>query len=297
LRCGRDDKISRSAPVFNPASDAVESPLPSVYRYQFQSEGIYEQHEMIVNASARFHGLSVRGVYALNRTRSDTQGVTYVPSDARNIGLDYGRPTFGLTNDVFLLATYAAPHGFVIAPLLAAQSGVPYNFVIGSDLTENNQFNARPTYGPCGAAGVVSTRYGCLDTDPAGKGETIVPYGLGTGPANVVMHIRVSKVIGIGPKIKGESGVNFGGQQNGDVNGRGLSGGQAVPKIDAAVRRKYSLTLIGAGLNLFNIVNLGPPNGTLESPLFGKSQSLGSGTYGSITPGNRTVFVQAVFAF
>jgi len=50
-------------------------------------------------------------------------------------------------------------------------------------------------------------------------------------------------------------------------------------------------------LNIFNIVNLGTPNGTLQSPLFGKTQSLASGPFGSPTPGNRSVFAQAVFTF
>ena len=111
---------------------------------------------------------------------------------------------------------------------------------------------------------MVSTPYGCLDTDPVGKGEKIIPYGAGIGPANFVMHMRVSKVIGIGPRIEGSKGA--GGMQggNGSVNGRGLSGGQAQPKLDATVARKYSLTLIGGALNIFNIVNLGTPNGTLS---------------------------------
>ncbi len=216
----------------------------------------------------------------------------------KNPSLDYGRPTFGISNRFFLLGTYSAPHGIIVAPLLAAQSGTPYNFTIGNDLTENNQLNARPTYGTCGAAGVVATPYGCLDTDPVGKGEQIVPYGLGTGPANVVFHMRVSKVIGIGPKIEGSKGApGMDGNGNGSVSGRGLSGAQAQPKLDASVPRKYSLTLIGGALNIFNIVNLGPPNGTLSSPLFGKTQSLASGPFGSPTPGNRAVFVQAVFTF
>jgi hypothetical protein len=86
-------------------------------------------------------------------------------------------------------------------------------------------------------------------------------------------------------------------QGNGSVNGRGLSGGQAPPKLDATVAREYSLTLVGGATNIFNIVNLGTPNGTLSSPLFGKTQSLASGPFGSPTPGNRTVFVQAVFTF
>jgi hypothetical protein len=285
-----------TAPEFDPSTYTVVGPLPAAYNYQFQSGGIFKQDQVIATATTQFRHLSLHGSYTFNEAKSDTQGVTYVPSVAQDPGLDYGRPTFGIRNRLFLLGTYSAPHGIILAPLLAAQSGTPYNLVIGNDLTENNQFNARPTYGVCGQPGVVSTRYGCLDTDPVGKGERIVPYGAGIGPANFVMHLRVSKVFGIGPEVKGAKGAQ-GMQGNGSVNGRGLSGGQTQPKLDATVARKYSLTLVGGALNIFNIVNLGTPNGTLSSPIFDKTQSLAGGPFGSPTPGNRSIFVQAVFTF
>ncbi len=234
-----------TAPEFDPSTYTVVGPLPSEYNYQFQSGGIYKQNQLIVTANTHFRHLSVHGSYTLNQAKSDTQGVNYVPSVAQDPGLDYGRASFGITNRLFLLGTYSAPHGIIFAPLLAAQSGTPYNLVIGNDLTANNQFNARPTYGACGAANVVSTPYGCLDTDPVGKGERIIPYGAGIGPANFVMHMRVSKVIGIGPRIEGSKGAAGMQGGNGSVNGRGLSGAQAQPKLDATVSRKYSLTLVG----------------------------------------------------
>jgi hypothetical protein len=285
-----------TAPEFDPATYTVIGRLPVAYNYQFQSGGIYKQHQVIVSANAQFRHLSLHGSYTFNEARSDTQGVDYVPSVAQDPGLDYGRAGFGIRNRLFLLGTYSAPYGIIFAPLLAAQSGTPYNLVVGSDLTANNQFNARPTYGVCGESSVVSTPYGCLDTDPVGKGEKIVPYGAGLGPANFVLHMRVSKVIGIGPRIEGSKGAG-GMQGNGSVNGRGLSGGGAQPKLDATVARRYSLTLVGGALNAFNIVNLGTPNGTLSSPLFGRTQSLADGPFGSPTPGNRAIFLQAIFTF
>ena len=81
------------------------------------------------------------------------------------------------------MSSYTAPWGLVFSLLLASQSGTPYNLTSGYDLTGNNMFNARPAYGTCGASGVITTRYGCLDTNPAGKGERIVPFGVGLGPA------------------------------------------------------------------------------------------------------------------
>ncbi len=286
-----------TAPEFDPSTYTVVGPLPAEYNYQFQSGGIYKQHQVIVTANTQFRHLSVHGSYTFNQARSDTQGVNYVPSVAQNPGLDYGRAGFGITNRLFLLGTYSAPHGIVFAPLLAAQSGTPYNLVIGNDLTANNQFNARPTYGTCGAANVVSTPYGCLDTDPVGKGERIVPYGVGLGPANFVFHMRVSKVIGIGPRIEGAKGAPGIPGREWQCERPGAQRRAGAAEAGCHRSRRYSLTLVGGAINIFNIVNLGTPNGTLASPLFGKTQSLATGPFGSPTPGNRAIFLQAIFTF
>ena len=282
-----------TAPVFDPKTYTVIGPQPTVYNYQFQSGATWKQKQIIATTSAHFSKLSLNASYTFTDAKSDTQGFSSFPSDEQDPSLDFGRAVWGNHNHFFLLASYAAPYKITVAPLLTVVSGAPYNITIGSDLTGNNQFNARPTYGTCGAADVVSTPYGCLDTDPVGKDEKIIPYGLGTGPASVVFSLRVSKTIGVGPRIKGQNGgISFQGNQS--VQGSGLTGGQALPKLDATVPRKYSLTLIAAALNLFNDVNLGPPNGVLTSPLFGKSQSTIS--YSGL-PGNRVITLNALFSF
>ncbi|MGA7342893.1 MAG: hypothetical protein WBE72_25505 [Terracidiphilus sp.] len=283
-----------TAPAFDAATYTVTGAAPAVYNYQFQSGGFYRQNQLIFSASARLKHLVVNGNYTLNQARSDTQGVTSMPSVAQDPGFDYGRAAFGIRNRITILDSYTAPHGIVIASYFAAQSGTPYNLTIGEDLTGNNQFNARPAYGVCGASGVVSTRYGCLDTDPTGKGETMAPYDLGTGPASAVFHLRVSKVFGVGPKIKsaGEGNSYQGG--NG-VGGRGLSSGGAAIRLDAAAPRRYNLTFVVGANNLFNIVNLGTPNGVLLSPLFNKTQSLAAD--GSSVPGSRIIVFQSSFSF
>jgi hypothetical protein len=285
-----------SAPAFDPSTYRVIGPPSDSSNYQFQSGGIYSQHQVIVTARTHLRHLSLNGIYTFNKATSDTQGVTSFPMIAQDPGLDYGRAGFDIRNRFFLLGSYTAPHGVVVAPILLAQSGTPYNLSIGNDVTDNNQFNARPTYGICGAQDVVRTSFGCLDGSPTGKGEKIVPYNLGVGPANVAFNLRISKVFGIGPRIESTSGT-IGGQNNGSVNARGLSGGQTQVQLDATAPRRYSLTLVGSALNLFNIVNLGTPNGVLNSSLFGHTQSVAGAPFGSPTPGNRTFLLQAQFSF
>ena len=287
-----------TAPSFDETDYTITGPMPATYDYEFQSGGVYRQNQLIFSAGLQLKKLTLSGNYTLNEAKSDTQGVTSFPSVAQDPGFDYGRASFGIRHRLFLLESYSAPHGIVFASLLEAQSGTPYNLTIGNDLTGSNQFNARPAYGTCGDTGVVATQYGCLDTDPAGKIEPVVPYGAGLGPANVVYHVRISKVVGIGPRLKTEGkGLTFTPGQ-GSVGGRGIGSGGPSIRLDAAAPRRFNLTLAAGINNVFNIVNWGTPNGVLLSPLFNKTQSLAGGNYsGGGVPGNRSVYLQSSLSF
>ncbi|MGD0738261.1 MAG: carboxypeptidase regulatory-like domain-containing protein [Terracidiphilus sp.] len=287
-----------TAPDFDEADYTITGPTPAAYNYQFQSGGFYRQNQLILSSALQLKKFTLSGNYTFSEAKSDTQGIGSFPSVAQDPGFDYGRATFGIRHRVVFIESYTAPHGIVFASLLAAQSGTPYNLTIGDDLTGSNQFNARPAYGTCGNTGVVSTQYGCLDTDPTGKNEPIVPFGVGMGPANWVYHVRVSKVFGIGPKIKtAGDGQTFTPNQGGGVGGRGIGSGGPAIRLDAAAPRRFNLTLAAGVNNVFNIVNWGTPNGVLLSPLFNKTQSLANGQFGSPVPGNSSVFLQSTFSF
>ena len=286
-----------TAPTFDESDYTITGPTPNVYNYQFQSEGIYRQNQLIVSSAIQLKKFTLSGNYVLNAAKSDTQGINSFPSVAQNPGLDYGRASFGIRQRFLAIFSYTAPHGFVLGAYTTAQSGTPYNITIGEDLTGNNQFNARPTYGTCGDLGVIATQYGCLDTDPTGKDEPMIPYGVGLGPANAVLHVRISKVFGIGPRVKeaGEGESFTPGQ--GSVSSRGLGSGGPAIKLDATVPRRYNLTLIAGANDIFNIVNLGTPNGVLLSPLFNQTQTLAGGPFGNPTPGTRNIVFQSTFTF
>ncbi len=72
-----------TAPAFDPATYTVIGSLPAIYNYQFQSEGIFNQHQVIVSANAQLRHISLHASYTYNHARSDTQGVTYFPSVAQ----------------------------------------------------------------------------------------------------------------------------------------------------------------------------------------------------------------------
>jgi hypothetical protein len=122
----------------------------------------------------------------------------------------------------------------------------------------------------------------------------------------VSLNLRVSKVIGIGPRVENGRGASGGGPGGGGGRGGrgggggfgGLSGNQGGPgRLDATVPHKYSLTMSAFASNVLNHQNLGTPNGTLLSPFFDKSQSLAGGFFGPSTAGNRSIFLSADFNF
>ncbi|HEV2275033.1 MAG TPA: carboxypeptidase regulatory-like domain-containing protein [Acidobacteriaceae bacterium] len=295
------------APDFFTADQGIypDTPLPPAAEnnYQYQSGGVYRQHQIIVSGRASYSRFSFFTFYTYNNAKSDTGGVNFTPSVAQKPGLDYGRSSFDIHNRFVILGNMMAPYGFSLTPFFGYNSGTPYNIVVGSDLTRNNSFNGRPTYAAnCNEANVVRTQFGCLDTNPYGTGEKIIPFGLGTGPSNYSLNMRISKVIGIGPKAEGKSRARVGGgggmHGGGGLGAGGFSGSRGGPgQLDAGTSRRYNLTLTAYGTNLFNHQNLGVPNGTLNAPFFGQSQTLAGGFFGPPTAGNRSIFLQAVFHF
>ena len=190
------------APDFATADEGIypDGPLPPAEEnnLQYQSGGVYRQSQLIVSGRASYPRFSFFTFYTYNAAKADTNGVTYTPSVAQNPGLDYGRSSFDVHNRFVILGNFSAPYGFSLSPFFAYNSGAPYNITAGSDLTRNNQFNARPAFSaaancstpvPPGSTPVYfSTQYGCLDTDPFGKNEKIIPFGIGTGPANASLN-------------------------------------------------------------------------------------------------------------
>jgi hypothetical protein len=288
----------------------------------FQSGGFYKEHQLMATVTARYRRFSLMSNYTYSNAHGDTSGATWVPSVAVDPGLDYGRTSFDVHNRYVLFGNFNLPWRVAASPFLVANSGNPFNITTGQDLTGNNQFNARPTFAAsCTEANAVQTTYGCFNVNPYGTGEKIVPYGLGTGPSNVSINMRLSKVIGIGPKVEGGGASGGGGAGGGGgpggrggygppgLGGGGLSGSRMGPgRLDAAVSRRYSLTFSAFGTNLLNHENLGTPNGVLN-PLpdssgtlvpqkyFGVSQSLAGGFFGPPTSGNRSIFLQSTFSF
>jgi len=268
--------------------------------------------------------VSFMGNYTYSNALGDTSGVGSVPSDSSYPGLDYGRTSFDIHNRFFLFGNFSLPWAVSVSPMFVINSGTPFSIVTGSDLTGNNQFNARPTYAAsCSEPNAFSTKWGCFDTLPYGTenpaagtpiepyaaNERIAPYGLGTGPVNASLNMRLSKVIGLGPEAEGGGGGGGGWHGGGPGLHGGLSGSQGgIGRLDQSVARKYNLTFSVWASNVLNHGNYGTPNGVLSlvpnssgalvpQPNFGLSQTTGGQFFSSQTAGNRNVSLQAMFSF
>jgi hypothetical protein len=302
-------------------SDVASAPASNVYQYE--SEGTFKQNNFIANFRITVAPrLSLFGYYSLNFADSDlgtgaasavsfsgfSSGLTpdsaSFVSESYDPSLDYGRATFDIRDRFATGGTFALPYAIRLSPFIIASSGRPFDIQLGQDLNGDSIFNDRPSYGYCTftTAACRVTPYGTFNLAPA-AGYTPIPINLGTGPANFTFNLRVSKSFGLGKKLDsntaqgGPGGRGGMGGPGGGGGPRGMGGmGGPGMGLGNAVNNRYSLTVTANARNLFNIVNLAPPNGNLMSPVFGESTSLAGGPFNS-SSANRRIDLQLLFAF
>jgi hypothetical protein len=283
---------------------------PSEILYQFQSAGIFKQNQLIVNTNVRIRAVSLFGYYVLNYANSDTSGPTYIPSDPLDPALDYGRASFDYRNRVFVGGSVNLPKGFRLSPFLIASSGPPFNITTGQDIFGNARFTARPAFATCSGAlptSVVQTAFGCFNVSPQ-PGQALIPINDAVGPTRFTLNVRLSKTFGFGKTKEATAAGGPGGPGGGGTFGRGpgMGGGRGgggggrdggMGGFDrGATNRRYSLTFAVSARNALNDVNLATPVGNLSSPLFGRSNGIAGGPYGSNTA-NRRIDLQVTFGF
>jgi len=307
--------------IIDPKTGQPELPFPGEGNlYQFQSEGVYRQSQLITSVNARGRNFSIASFYVLGSMKSDTTGANYFPSRQSDIGFDYGRSSNDVRNRFFLLATTNLPYGIQASIFTIANAGAPYNITTGQDLNKDNQYNERPSVVDAslctpGSTRYYATRYGCLNITP-NPGETIIPYGSGRGPANSSTNLRLSKNFGIGPKLEGHGGGGGdgggprGGGGGGPQGGGGPRGGLGPGGLSGSggggffggpnshsVRRKYNLNFTVAANNVFNVVNLAQPSNVVSSPNFDQSLALAGQFFNRNQTAVRTIDLQMSFSF
>jgi hypothetical protein len=211
--------------------------------YQYQSEGVYRQNQIIanfrVNTGTR---LSLFGVYTLSYANSDlgagatsggaasfaSGGATATPNFLSNQYdpiADYGRSAFDVRHRAFVGGTISMPYAFRLSPFMILASGSPYDIITGQDNNGDSIFNDRPSLASNATCptrmqtgNIVCTPLGSFNLEPA-PGQTLIPVNSATGPTLFTLNFRLSKTFGFGRETKGRAAS--GGQQGGGGGGRG----------------------------------------------------------------------------
>jgi len=314
---GFDQLLSINANAPFPGTPCFPNCVPSAGGnvYQYVSEGVFRQHQLIVNTNIRAASkLQLFGYYTLNYANSDTAGVASFASNSYNISQDYGRSAFDIRQRLFVGGSIAMPYAIRLSPFLVASSGSPFNITTGNDLNGDSIFNDRPglvstatcptVVNPAAGSSIYCTPLGTFNALPTSS-ERLTPIYYGTGPSRVSLNLRLSKTFGFGPKVKRTPGNQGGPGGDGDRGG-GRGGGGGGPRgplfgggptmIGSASDRRYILMLSASARNVFNKVNLASPGGVLGSPFFDKFNSLQGGPF-STGVAVRRIDLQASFSF
>jgi len=289
--------------------------------YLYESTGIFKQHQLITNVSARVSPkLTLFGFYALGKAESNADGAGSFPANQYDLSSEWGRAGFDVRHRAAVGGSLTAPFGLRLSPFITASSGRPFDITVGRDLNGDSLFNDRPAFATdLTRPSAIATPYGVFDTNPL-PGATIIPRNWGSGPGQFTLNLRLSRSFGFGgetsapartdteagrqgPPPGGPGGPGGGGPHGGGPGGHmgaggGMRGGPGGLFGEGSTGRRYSLTFSIAARNLLNHVNLGVPVGNLSSPLFGTSTTLagGFGPGGSATA-NRRIEMQVRFTF
>jgi hypothetical protein len=257
-------------------TENVNAPLPGTYNpanpasgvrpngsneniYQFVSEGVYRSNRLTTNVTMRTNRLTVYGYYMLRFEKSDAESDGVFPSNEYDLGADYGRSLDDVRHTATIGENARLPYGIETSGYLSAMSGAPFNIVLGQDLNGDTQFNDRPAFATdLTRPSVVVTKWGAFDSSPLAT-QKIIPRDYGQGPGLFVVNLALGKSFGVGPTVDSAKAVTKG-----------------------PLPRKYTMEFWAESENLLNHPNLTAPVGTLNSPLFGRSQGVTGGS--SVSP-------------
>ena len=237
--------------------------------YQFESNGVFNQKQFVVNLSNRFNSrFSFYSIYSFNKANSDTDGSLSFPANSYDLRDEYGRSALDIRHRFVFGGTISAPWNVVLSPFIVIRSGAPFNITTGRDNNGDLQFTDRPSFATdLNGPDVVVSRFGAFNLNP-GPGERLIPRNFGKAPGFSGVNLRIEKTINLGSLPKGKS-----------ANGR-TGGGSA--------EKPYKLSVALSVQNLFNHTNAGLPIGNLSSDLFGQSNTSSSeGAFGNATSNRR----------
>jgi len=308
--------LNVNAPTPGTPGSSGPPPLPNQGPiYQYSSNGVFRQNQLIANFNIRAGAkLSLFGYYSLNYANSDTSGASTFATDQYDLGADYGRASFDTRHRLFVGGTIGFPYAFRLSPFMIFNSGSPYNVTVGQDLNHDSVVNDRPALAANVSGVCLSLTAVCHYNPTPTASDVLVPINFLTGPDHFTLNLRLAKTFGFGPEKGGKStdgglgpggppgGIGGGGRgpggggPRGGGGGFGRGGGGGPFGLGAATNRRYNLTFSINARNLLNRVNAATPVGSLGSGFFGQSTDLARGPF-SGGAANRKIELQAMFSF
>ncbi len=309
-----------------PGTYSVTNPTAAVYPYGasagnfylYESTGRFVQNQLIINSSGRIGTrVNLFGSYSYGRSFGNTDGATTFPNDTYDLSTEWGRNRFDIRHRFLMGGNINLPFKISMSPFLNASSGGAFNIVTGRDLYGDNQLNIhRPGIASGPGPGIIFYQGMYLDPNPK-PGQQILRRNSGQSPNQFVLNLRLSRTWGFGGEPKGApqdsmgqmmraGGMGGGGGPRGGGGGGGMMGGGMggmrggpPPGMFGGQSSKYNITLSISANNLTNNVNLGTPNGTMTSPLFGQSNTTtsGFGPGGGSSSANRRIQMSLRFSF
>ena len=279
--------------------------------YQYESTGFSRQNQLMTSLNARTKAITLFGFYVYGRANADSDGAGSFPAYTYDVHSEYSRTSYDIRNRFLMGGNYTfKPLKMSFSPFVSANTGGPFNITTGRDTNGDSVFNDRPAFATDPTLpNVVNSKLGLFNAAP-GPNDKIIPRNFGQAPGSFSVNLRASRSWGFGSK--GEAapadaggpggdhggrppggGFGGGGGGGGDRGGRGGGGGGGMRGGGGGDRggggdmfggagsgKRFNLTASISARNLFNHVNLAAPVGSLGSPLFGQSTSIGGGGFG-----------------
>jgi|CXWL01.1.fsa_nt_gi hypothetical protein len=255
----------------------------------YESSGVVNSNRININFRAN---ISPKYSISTNYSLGFTNGDEATPAYMYDFTGEYGRAGGDIRHNVTIHGNVSLPWGVSMNPFITIRSGNPFNITRGTDSNGDGFFGERPTFGELQTS-CTQLNLTASFCDIGGNPLTdIIPRNYGEGPGSITVNLSMRKNFGFG-KTAAQRAANTGGGAGGPgggpqmvmMGGPGGGGGGGMMRMGGGgggfgggdARKPYNLS-VGINVNnLFNIVNLGTPVGSLSSNRFGQSTSTGGG--------------------
>jgi hypothetical protein len=253
----RSVHLLRSRNISAPLGTVAPSPVPAIFQYE--SSGVFDQRQLLVNAVYRAgKNVTLWSTYTLSDSKGDTDSPDTFPANSYNLRAEYSRSSQVAKHTIYWGGWIRTKFGIQLTPLVLWRSQIPFDITTGVDANGDSLFTERPAFATdLSRPSVIKTRFGVFDLNPL-PGQTIIPRNYGSAPSFFIANLRAARQF--------------------------------------PLTKKVAMTVSVQGTNIFNHTNAGAPVGTLGSALFGVSTvSAGDWGLGSNQAGNRRL--EGTFSF